>query len=262
MSDDFDNPDPSDTDGALDGRADGDGHDSADLGWIDELVDAWSEDESFDVIDPAPEDRIEGEIGGEGEETVAGFDPEHDRHAVDDSDQAIDLDVTLDDHPIPDAETPTIVGDGDLHPDHLRDALAAVGADDAAAVVATLEADQVEPRQAVFALDAAGIESRVEYADIGTLVEAVDDGVDVLLIGTSGSYAVAAIDVSSDIIELQTADGAGLSMSLRDLAEAWEVVDHEVLVLPEPAGPVRLVGATMVIAVDPVGLGADATAEH
>ena len=144
---------------------------------------------------------------------------------------------------------------GDLDAGLLGQALAAVGSDHAADVLDGLHLDVLAPRDAVGLLDDAGIAARVEHSDIGTLVESVDAGGEVLLVGAERSWAVTSVDVAGDVVHLEAVDGdAGAdttSVSLRDLADAWGRLDHEALVVPPPAGAITLGGDALVVAIDP-----------
>lgn len=238
MSDDFDP-------GHLDDLGDDAGPD--DIDWFDDLG-----DEGADALDEplAPgDDPDEVDPSGDfGDPDVADLDDREIDLAVDESgpDPAgLDADT--------DAETVA----GELDGDVLHAALVEIGADEAAEVIAGFVDDGVglEPRTAVAALDAVGIAARVEHADIGTLVETVASGGDILLLGADTPHAVVAVDVDAGVVHLE-ADGVRSTVSLHHLADAWADLDHEVLVLAEPAnGAVRLAGDSLLLAVDPTELG-------
>lgn len=235
MSDHFD-PDP----GAFD-----DGSDATDLDWLDELVDDWAvqpepdppaSDDSTDARSFAPDSSGSVEPPGS---------------LLDDSDHSsgpIDLDV-------PDAGDDGVAArlPGDVDTSVLHDALSEIGAPDAAAVIAGLDETELEPRAAVGALDASGIAARVEHADIGSLVEAVTSGRDVLLVGAPAPYAVVSVDVPNGSVELDGPDGP-ITVSLDDLADAWADLDHEAVTVPSAGGPVQLGGDALLLAVDPTDL--------
>jgi hypothetical protein len=206
-------------------------------GWVDDWVEDW--DDAAET-DPTPEPGADllfeaDDAGAEAETPIEG-----------------PIDLSFDDEAteVPDAALPD---DGSMSGDVLREALVAAGAPEAADVLDGL--DVVEPRGAASALDAAGLAGRVEHSDIGTVVEAVQEGHDVVLVGTR-SFAAVAVDVPGDALVLESVDdGERLVVSLRDFADAWGVLDHEALFVPAPAtGPVQVGGDTWVVAVDPSGL--------
>lgn len=246
----FDGPDDPGADHGVD-----DDTTSPDLDWIDDLVEQWDapDDDRFDPSD-AFDDRED-----EGPEAAGETDDETDRGTVPGDGAGLDepaplVDLALDD---PDLDAPAATDAAILDPDlgavspaTLHDALASIGADEAAAVIADLDVDHVDPRLAVSALDASGLDARVEHSDIGTLVEAVADGQDVVLAGPDGGvWVVTDVDPATDTVALETPDGATNTVSLRDLADAWSTLDHELLVLsPVASGPVQLGGETLVVA--------------
>ena len=206
-------------------------------GWVDEWVEDWADAADTDA---GPEPDLDLPDGAASEGRPA--------------DTPIDgpIDLSFDDDAAP-ATAETLQDDGTMTGDALRDALVAAGASDAADVLDGL--DVIEPRGAASALDAAGVEGRVEHSDIGTVVEAVQEGHDVVLVGTR-SFTAVAVDVPGDTLVLESVgDGQRLVVSLRDFADAWGALDHEALFVPASStGPVQVGGDTWVVAVDPSAL--------
>lgn len=259
MSDDFDLGDIGDDAGG------------ADLDWLDDLVDAWVEqpEESVVPADGHTDDPVDAggldDLDVDDAPDAVGHDLADDAR----SDRAIDLDLDegSDDGGADDGARERdlgaleVEGDvdagfaaGELPVDVFRDALADIGADDAALVIDQFADGGLDPRLAVGALDAAGIPARVEHADIGTLVEAVANGGDVLLVGAGTPHAIVSVDVAGGVVELE-ADGVRSTVALQHLADAWADLDHEVVLVAEGSdGPVRLAGESMLLAVDPTDL--------
>ena len=206
--------------------------------WVDDLVEDWDDAGSPDL----------------GSDVLADIDPDAAPTSVD----AGPVDHEVADGPIDlsfDEQAPADPWvaelDGSMDGAALRDALVAVGLPEAAEALAGV--DVLEPRGAASVLDAAGLHGRVEHADIGTVVEAVIEGHDVVLVGPDRrSFAVASVDVTGDALVVDPVGGGErVVVSLRDFTDTWALVDHEALFVAAPVdGPVRLGGDTWVVAVD------------
>lgn len=208
------------------------------LEWIEDLVDEW-------------DDPIDDDLNADGDDVL------HDNDVLDND--VLDNDVVAPEAADPisfemDVEPIDVVHEnGATSSDALQEALVFVGADEAAAAIGALDVAEVDPRLAASALDASGLDGRVEHSEIGALVEAVADGQEVVLAGPAGAvWVVTDVDTVSETVTLEaTADGRASATSLRDLADAWALIDNEVLVIAPPAGGlVQLAGDTLIVAVD------------
>lgn len=211
--------------------------------WIDEAVEAWDEPavaeavttdagelEAFDEGDsedgPVPPDMPAGDTPAPGGEPHLG---------------PVELEA-LDDPDFVGDDTPGPGDDliGSCPVTSLVDALALAGVDDAEAIFSALDTDHLGAREAVGALDVAGVPARVEYTDLGDLLEQLEAGVEVVL-GGGEPYAVVAIDpATGDVVVEPLAGGDRATLAMDAFEAAWEETANEVMVVNADSSGIQL----------------------
>ena len=237
----------------------GDADDGA-WSWLDDAVDAW--DDAFDAWDPAtpeePTDAPEGfdeaaeATGTDGADGLAelpedGIDPAGaDAGGGDDEPAHVDL-------PFPDDDTAAFVvpaadtAGATCSTAALAEALTLAGIDDAGAVLSGLDGDRVDARDAVGALDFAGVDARVEYAGLGELVERLAGGDEVLL-GGGEPHALVAIDpAAGEVVVEPLAGGPRTVLAVELFEEAWDETANELMVLNADNPGIRLGGGEVCV---------------
>lgn len=206
--------------------------------WIDEAVDAW--DSSFDVGDVASGlegfdevdevDDVAEEAGGEADGGVGAPGPAGEPHPT-----PVDLhgpDALDEAGPDDDLVAAPLPGDqvGLCPVSSLVETLALAGIDPGE-IFSDFGADHLEARQAVSALDLAGVPARVEYTDLGELLERLAAGVEVVL-GAGAPHAVVAIDpVAGEMVVEPLAGGDRTVLSMDAFESAWEETANEMMVV-------------------------------
>lgn len=113
----------------------------------------------------------------------------------------------------------------------LVETLALAGVDDAEDILSALGTDHLGAREVVGALDLAGVPARVEYTDLGDLLERLSTGVEVVL-GAGEPHAVVSIDpVAGEVVVEPLAGGDRLTLAMDAFEAAWEETANEVLVV-------------------------------
>ena len=239
--------------------------------WIDDAVGAWDESAVADSVpaeDLADVDGIDHSDEDESDPAESGDSPVESPTAPGELHLGpVELEAS-DDFGEPDEEgledldvsevTPGAgVGDdliGSCPVTSLVDTLALVGVDDAGSIFSALDSDHLGVREAVGALDFAGVPARVEYTDLGDLLEQLASGVDVVL-GGGEPHAVVAIDPQAgEVVVEPLAGGDRTALAMDAFEAAWEETANEVMVVNSDSSGIQL-GADQ-IWVLPLGVAA------
>lgn len=220
--------------------------------WIDEAVDAWDSSSDVGDVPSGPEgfdevDDLAEEAGGDAGGGVGASGPAGEPHPT-----PVDLHGPDETGPDDDLVAAPLPGDqvGLCPVSSLVETLTLAGVDPAE-IFSDFGAAHLEARQAVSALDLAGVPARVEYTDLGDLLERLSAGVEVVL-GAGAPHAVVAIDpVAGEMVVEPLAGGDRTVLSMDAFESAWEETANEMMVVnADDSGILLGTGEVCVLPVD------------
>ena len=205
--------------------------------WIDEAVVAWDESsevegvlagsDDFDVLDDEDDAGDADDDPGAPEISAPDGGPDLVPVELEVSDEPDDGDA------VDDLVMASPLGDliGSCPVTSLVETLALAGVDDAEDILSALGSDHLVAREVVGALDVAGVPARVEYTDLGDLLERLSTGVEVVL-GAGEPHAVVSIDPGAGAIVVEPLAGGDRTTLAMDAFEAaWDETANEVMVV-------------------------------